>query len=105
MQAAHTSHKALQVLAGFDDRTCRGSVLVWNNVSTATEAAISITNAPFSAVSVVEWRLDDFHPIGVSLILRTCADMAAWGMLVALCCTAHLSSFDNQAPYVEDACV
>ena len=57
------------MLAGFDDRTCRGSVLVWNNVSTATEAAIRVANVPFSSVSVVEWRLDDFHPLGVSCML------------------------------------
>lgn len=78
VQAAGSSSKALQVVAGFDDRTCRGSVLVWNNGSTAVEASVVVSNLPFASVQLEEWRLDDFHPLGVSFLTLLAESRCRW---------------------------
>ena len=101
MQATHSSSKALQVLAGFDDRTCRGSVLVWNNGSVATEALVTLSHVPFSSVSIEEWRIDDFHPLGVRPLPLHPSNHTAWTLAKLLPTAHHLSPY---GPRLQGVC-
>ena len=65
MQAV-TSPDGLNVVAGFSERMCYGSVIIWNNATVDFSAIVKLVNVPFSLIDVTEWRLGDAHPLMVS---------------------------------------
>ena len=69
-QEAISSNEGLNVVAGFSERMCRGSVIIWNNDTVDIEAAVKLSHIPFPFVDITEWRLDDDHPLAVSPSMR-----------------------------------
>lgn len=65
VQNAKSSSGTLNVLSGFDDRNCYGSVLVWNNDTIDGMATINVTNVPYDSFDVDVFHLDEDHMPGV----------------------------------------
>ena len=100
LQSASSSDGLLNILSGFDDRNCYGSILVWNNGSDIGTASINISGIPYDTFDIHVFRLDDDNMPGVSFtpfasnnsfISFTTSDSKRFGISV------RVSSFHNCA--------
>ena len=66
MQATNSSNAGLMSVAGFNHYECHGSLLIWNNGSTALPLSVHILQLPYNNFTVDVYELNDDNMPGVS---------------------------------------
>ena len=65
VQSTNTTNAELQSVAGFNRFECHGSVLIWNNGSTAVPLSVNILQLPYQSFTVQVYQLNDNSLPGV----------------------------------------